>query len=189
MSNTPDEILTREIAKFAKSTNDRYGALAGAVGGALGSLPWSGAGLIGGAIGGAHSGNAAAAGAAWAAKRLGLNEFQGDVVTSLPLERALRECALVLEARGQLLVGDDAESTPLPTVRAIIHGGAMNMNPVFVAAQCQPACIENEGTTGARDHTLVHVYCAAKEGLVKQHAGQKTGELLLVELKKVLVSK
>ncbi|MET7496040.1 hypothetical protein [Streptomyces sp900116325] len=53
------------------------------------------------------------------------------------------------------------------TFRVITGGGALNMNPVVVTVDV---------TRGSERTTILHVRAIAKEGLIKQRAGQKTAE-------------
>ncbi|MFI9781287.1 MULTISPECIES: hypothetical protein [unclassified Streptomyces] len=53
------------------------------------------------------------------------------------------------------------------TFRVLTGGGALNMNPVVVTV---------DATRSGERTTALHVRAIAKEGLIKQHAGQKTAE-------------
>jgi hypothetical protein len=59
------------------------------------------------------------------------------------------------------------------TLRVITGGGALGMNPVVVTVD---ATRSGEGTT------TLHVRAVAKEGLVKQRAGQKVAERIAAVL-------
>ncbi|MGW6899590.1 MULTISPECIES: hypothetical protein [unclassified Streptomyces] len=53
------------------------------------------------------------------------------------------------------------------TFRVITGGGALNMNPVVVTVDV---------TRSSERTTILHVRAIAKEGLIKQRAGQRTAE-------------
>lgn len=59
------------------------------------------------------------------------------------------------------------------TLRVLTGGGALNLNPVVVTV--------NATRSGER-LTSVHVRAIAKEGLIKQRAGQKTAEQVAARL-------
>jgi hypothetical protein len=57
--------------------------------------------------------------------------------------------------------------TDRATLRVLTGGGALNMNPVVVTV---------EVTRSGERTTVLHVRAMAKEGLIKQRAGQKVAE-------------
>ncbi|MET7451337.1 hypothetical protein ABZT03_05435 [Streptomyces sp. NPDC005574] len=59
------------------------------------------------------------------------------------------------------------------TLRVITRGGALGMNPVVVTVDV---------TRGSEGATTLHVRAAAKEGLIKQRAGQKTAAFIATAL-------
>ncbi|MFJ9822358.1 hypothetical protein ACIRU3_45525 [Streptomyces sp. NPDC101151] len=59
------------------------------------------------------------------------------------------------------------------TLRVVTGGGALNMNPVVVTVQAM--------RSGERT-TILQVRAIAKEGLIKQRAGQKTAERIAAVL-------
>ncbi|RII13833.1 hypothetical protein DSC45_23035 [Streptomyces sp. YIM 130001] len=61
----------------------------------------------------------------------------------------------------------EAAGTDRVTLRVLTGGGALNLNPVVVTV---------EVTRSGEQTTAVHVRAIAKEGLIKQRAGQKTAE-------------
>jgi hypothetical protein len=63
--------------------------------------------------------------------------------------------------------------TDRATFRVVTGGGALNMNPVAVTV---------EATRSGEHTTAVHVRAIAKEGLIKQRAGQKTAKRIAVLL-------
>ncbi|MEU9782584.1 hypothetical protein AB0H92_16740 [Streptomyces phaeochromogenes] len=58
-------------------------------------------------------------------------------------------------------------TTDRVTLRVLTGGGALAMNPVVITADV---------TRGSGWATPIHVRAVAKEGLIKQRAGQKTAE-------------
>lgn len=60
-----------------------------------------------------------------------------------------------------------AAATDRVTLRILTGGGALNMNPVVVTLDV---------TRSGEQTTTLHVRAIAKEGLIKQRAGQKTAE-------------
>ena len=77
----------------------------------------------------------------------------------------------VRTALGELAPGVNPElveaATDRVTLRVLTGGGALNMNPVVVTVVA---------TRGSERITALHVRAIAKEGLIKQRAGQKTAE-------------
>ncbi|MCX4902966.1 hypothetical protein [Streptomyces sp. NBC_00878] len=66
-----------------------------------------------------------------------------------------------------------AAATDRVTLRVLTRGGALNMNPVVITVNV---------TRGGERTTTLHVRAIAKEGLIKQRAGQKTAEWIAVLL-------
>lgn len=121
-----------------------------------------------GAIGGGAGGRR---GATFTAKRLKKNVHVIDVTLSMPLSAAVDHVAGVLARAGDLLEAEGAQPPATErVVRAIVGGGLGNMNPVLI-------------TVGLADsgpeHTRVSVRGAAKEGLIKQRAGEKTAKRIV----------
>jgi hypothetical protein len=58
-------------------------------------------------------------------------------------------------------------------IRGVIGAGFINLNPAVVTVTM---------TVDGKDQTAVHIRGAAKEGLIKQHAGQKAAERLAAQL-------
>jgi hypothetical protein len=105
-------------------------------------------------------------GAAWTARRLPKNVHEITLILAVPVDQAITEVITLLERTGQVITrhgssGGDA------TVRAITGGGAMNLNPVVITVTTTPA--DSGGTA-------VHIRGAAKEGLIKQRAGEKAAQ-------------
>ena len=113
---------------------------------------------------------------------MSLREFERETTTHLPAEHARQVCANLLKDRGQLLDGEASATLSEPATCGIVGSGLANLNPVFVAVQCKPTSDHSGGNSG----THIHLYCAAKEGLIKQHAAEKVGEALFAEIKQLL---
>lgn len=106
-----------------------------------------------------QSGRAAGA----VARRLRENVYETETTLAAPLNEACAHVAGVLMAIGQVV----AETSPAggqAVVRAIVGAGAMNLNPAMLTVTM---------TSAADDRTTVHIRGAAKEGLIKQRAGEK----------------
>ncbi|WP_330302026.1 MULTISPECIES: hypothetical protein [unclassified Streptomyces] len=94
----------------------------------------------------------------------------GEFDRELPLgfDLALERVRAVL---AELSPGANPElveaATDRVTLRVLTGGGALNMNPVVVTV---------DATRGGERTTTLHVRAIAKEGLIKQRAGQKAVE-------------
>jgi hypothetical protein len=107
----------------------------------------------------------------WIVRRLPNDEGEAtQTITAPPVE-----VMSVLRA----LLGEQGEpqETPLPNqsfvVRAVVGSGSLNLNPTLVTVQVSPV---------AHDRSRVVVHGVAKEGLIKQHAGQKATEWVAQQL-------
>ncbi|MGW7208535.1 hypothetical protein [Streptomyces sp. NPDC054837] len=104
------------------------------------------------------------------AKLLGKNVHEIDLVIPLPFGDAVDRVVAVLGGGGRPVVslrvedGGDQEM-----LRAVVGGGLGGLNPVVVTVLV---------TKGAEDSSAVRLRAAAKEGLVKQRAGEKTATRL-----------
>jgi hypothetical protein len=152
-----DEILAAELGKV--------GAKAGAVGAAI-------AGQLGvpGTSGGSSRGGAW--GAAFAGRRLRKNVRETEITLAAPPDEVFVQVVSLIGAMGRVL----AQAGPADgrsVVRGIVGAGAMNLNPAVVTVTMVPA-----GDSG----TSVHLRGVAKEGLIKQRAGQKAVERLATRL-------
>ncbi|GGV87601.1 hypothetical protein ABZ178_17940 [Streptomyces massasporeus] len=104
------------------------------------------------------------------ARLLKKNAHEIDLVVPLPFDDAVQRVVGVLEGAGRsgrsahLESGGDQEM-----IRVVAGGGAGGMNPVVVTALV---------TRGAGNRTEVKLRAAAKEGLIKQRAGEKTAARL-----------
>ncbi|SMQ13845.1 hypothetical protein SAMN06272771_0122 [Streptomyces sp. Ag82_O1-12] len=104
------------------------------------------------------------------ARLLKKNAHEIDLVVPLPFDDAVQRVAGVLEGAGRpgrcahIESGRDQEM-----IRVVAGGGAGGMNPVVVTALV---------ARGTGNRTEVKLRAAAKEGLVKQRAGEKTAARL-----------
>ncbi|MFH8899110.1 hypothetical protein ACH4HG_22345 [Streptomyces coeruleorubidus] len=93
------------------------------------------------------------------------NVHEMDLVIPLPFDDAVERVSRVLNQAGravetrQAAPGRDGE-----TIRVVASGGAGGMNPVVVTALV---------SKGGENSSKVRLRAAAKEGLIKQRAGEK----------------
>ncbi|MFB6848166.1 hypothetical protein ACFCXS_25415 [Streptomyces sp. NPDC056373] len=113
----------------------------------------------------------AAAAGAWGgltrfvAKLMRKNVREIDLVVALPFDDAVEHVASVLGRAGRT-VGPVPESDEAQrTIRVVVGGGAGGLNPVVVTARVRQG--------GATD-SEVRLRAAAKEGLIRQRAGERT---------------
>jgi hypothetical protein len=140
-----DEILAAELGEL--------GAAGGRAGGAL-------AGVLGAHGAAAAGGRGGARGAQRAARRMRKDVHEIEIAVAVRLAEARVLVAGLIQATGRLI----EESEDPVIVRGVVGAGAMNMNPVVLTVTLSPAA------TGG---TTVRVRGAAKEGLIKQRAGEK----------------
>ena len=139
-----DEILAAELRGL--------GAAGGRAGGAL-------AGLLGARGAAAAGGGGGARGAERAARRMRKDVHEIETNVTVPPGEARSLVTGLIQATGRLI----EESDDPVIIRGVVGAGAMNMNPVVLTVTLSP---EASGTT-------VLVRGAAKEGLIKQRAGEK----------------
>ncbi|MEU9105539.1 hypothetical protein AB0D54_14390 [Streptomyces xanthophaeus] len=121
-----------------------------------------------GAVGAIGGGSGGRIGATFAARRLKKNVHEVPLTLAASLDAAAQHVAGVLAGLGNLLgTRGGADPDTQRTVRAVVGGGFGNMNPVVVTVTLTAA-----GPQG----TAVCVRGAAKEGLIKQRAGEKTAQ-------------
>ncbi len=110
-------------------------------------------------------------GAAAVSRRLRADIFEDGTSVSLPLGRARELVQKVLSDCGQLI---DPGVTPpfgeVVLVRAIVGAGGWNLNPTVVTVTL---------TESGPGQTEVRVRGVAKEGLIKQRAGQGAARRVL----------
>ncbi|MFJ4277520.1 hypothetical protein [Streptomyces massasporeus] len=100
------------------------------------------------------------------ARMLKKNAEEIDLVVPVPFDAAVRRVVAVLEGAGRPGRSAHVESgRDQEMIRVVAGGGAGGMNPVVVTALV---------TRGTGDCTQVKLRAAAKEGLIKQRAGEKT---------------
>ncbi|MFD7243904.1 hypothetical protein [Streptomyces massasporeus] len=100
------------------------------------------------------------------ARLLKKNDKTIDLVVPLPFDDAVQRVVGVLEGAGRPGRSVHVESgRDQEMIRVVAGGGAAGMNPVVVTALV---------TRGTGNRTEVKLRAAAKEGLIKQRAGEKT---------------
>ncbi|MEV4787213.1 hypothetical protein AB0K53_17505 [Streptomyces tuirus] len=104
------------------------------------------------------------------ARLLKKNAHEIDLVIPLPFDAAVQRVVGVLEGAGRSGRPAHVESgTGQEMIRVVAGGGAGGMNPVVVTALV---------TRSTGNCTEVVLRAAAKEGLIKQRAGEKTAARL-----------
>ena len=120
--------------------------------------------------------DAGSAAVGWVAKKLPDDAFQLTLQTPVDPAVALRTAHAVLEEKGRLC--DDLNVPPdVATVAAVVGSGFLGLNPAVVTVQVIPC--------GAGSTELV-VTGTAKEGLIKQHAGEKAARAIAQHLQQRL---
>ncbi|MEV8098638.1 hypothetical protein [Kitasatospora sp. NPDC085879] len=109
-------------------------------------------------------------GAAFVARRLPKNVHEIGLRLPLGLARAEARVTGLLARIGHRVAPRRGERAAervagRRTIRVMTGGGAWNMNPVLVTAVL---------TAEGPEETLLHLRAAAKEGLIRQRAGEKT---------------
>ncbi|WP_033306939.1 hypothetical protein RFN58_04290 [Streptomyces iakyrus] len=98
------------------------------------------------------------------------NVHEIDLEMPLPFDDAVRRVANVLGLAGRAVGPMHVEPcVDQKTIRVVTRGGALGMNPVVVTA-----LVTNCGMGSSK----VRLRAAAKEGLIKQRAGEKTATQL-----------
>jgi hypothetical protein len=100
------------------------------------------------------------------AKMMGKNVHEIDLLVPLPFDDAVRRVSGVLRGTGRAVAtvsaGSDEDDE---TIRVVVGGGAGGLNPVVVTARVLKA---------DQDSSEIWLRAAAKEGLIRQRAGEKT---------------
>ncbi|MFB7242076.1 hypothetical protein CW362_32300 [Streptomyces populi] len=100
------------------------------------------------------------------ARRMRKNVHEIDLVLPLPFEGAVEHVADVLARAGRVMgFARVGPGTDRETIRAVVGGGVGGLNPVVVTV-----LVSRGGVAGSE----VRLRAAAKEGLIKQRAGEKT---------------
>jgi hypothetical protein len=102
-------------------------------------------------------------GAKTVAKRLPNNEYELNLEIKCQPQKALETVFNVLSQQGQI-IEDFQTPTELPTICATVGSGFFNINPTLIKVQVAP--ITNETAR-------ISIFGTAKEGLIKQKAGEK----------------
>jgi hypothetical protein len=121
-----------------------------------------------GALGTEFGGSGGGRGATFAAKRLKKDVHEIDLTLPMSLGVAVNHVGGILAEAGRLLETEQPQPTATKrVVRAIVGGGLWNMNPVLITVGL---------TVDRPESTSIRIRGAAKEGLIKQRAGEKTGK-------------
>ncbi|MFF5897566.1 hypothetical protein ACFY8O_16740 [Streptomyces argenteolus] len=96
-----------------------------------------------------------------------------DLLLPLPFDDAVKRVSDVLGKAGHIIEPLAVRAGEDVTVRIVASGGAGGLNPVVVTARVLKA---------DDDHSEVWLRAAAKEGLIRQRAGEKTVALLAAQL-------
>jgi hypothetical protein len=148
-----DDILGRELAKLANAAGKSSEVEDSILSRELGKL------------GASYDGKADAA-IELTAKFLPDNTGKVTSVIAAPAAEVLKKAYEILKQEGTLT--DEPQSDPnVPTMCGIIGSGIMNMNPAIVKVYVAPF----SATT-----TRVLITGSAKEGLIKQHGGEKAAQ-------------
>jgi hypothetical protein len=108
------------------------------------------------------------------AKALRKNVHEIDLDMPLPFDDAVKRVAEVLGPAGRAGGSMQVEhGVNQETIRVVAGGGFGGLNPVVVTALV---------TRSGADSAKVRLRAAAKEGLIKQRAGEKTAERLAASL-------
>jgi hypothetical protein len=111
-------------------------------------------------------------GARWGARRMGKNVHEMDLTAAGPPDEVADRVASLLGALGRVVARQDPGDGGA-VVRGVFGAGSMNLNPAVVTVTM---------TASPGGGTAVHIRGAAKEGLIKQRAGQKAAERIAEQL-------
>ncbi len=118
--------------------------------------------LLVGALGEVGGGAGGRLGAESAGRRLRKNVLELDLAVSMTPEAAARRVQEVLADQGHVLRTEKADGESAVEVVGIVGAGFGNLNPAVVTVTIRPA----------EDGSRLVVRGAAKEGLIKQRAGE-----------------
>jgi hypothetical protein len=99
------------------------------------------------------------------AKLMRKNVHEIDLLVPLPFDDTVRRVAGVLGRAGRAVGTARIDSREEETIRLVAGGGVGGLNPVVVTARVLKV---DEG------RSEVWLRCAAKEGVIRQRAGEKT---------------
>jgi hypothetical protein len=116
-----------------------------------------------GQVGLAGGGRGGKAGARFTARRLKKNIYETTLSIRQPLGEAREKARRVLAGQGRLLEDSPSENGE-QMIRAVVGAGGLNMKPTLITVVL---CAEGP------DSSQVRIRGAAKEGLIKQRAGEK----------------
>ncbi|OII69391.1 MULTISPECIES: hypothetical protein [unclassified Streptomyces] len=101
---------------------------------------------------------------------LGKDVHEVELLVPLPFDAAVQHVSRVLGRAGRACAAPPAGSGGYAeTIRVVARGGALGMNPVVVTARV---------SKGGEHSSEVRLRAAAKEGLIRQRAGEKTAARL-----------
>jgi hypothetical protein len=100
------------------------------------------------------------------------NVHELDLTVAAPPDEIAERVASLLGSLGRIVDQRDAGADGT-VVRGVFGAGSMNLNPALVTVTIKD---------GAGGPTAVHIRGAAKEGLIKQRAGQKAAERIAEQL-------
>ena len=163
-----EELLVEKLGELGARSGSRGGAVGGGLGGGL-------SGFASGALGGRVGGRA---GARWATKRLRVDTAELILNLAASTTRIVTVATDILSHEGEVIEGSVADGNR-EGVRGVIGAGALNMNPAVVRVQATPL---------APEMSQVRVRAVAKEGLIKQRAGQEAAARIHDHLARVFSS-
>ena len=106
------------------------------------------------------------------ARRLNKNVHELDLMAAAPPDEIAERVASLLGSLGRIVDQQNSGAGEM-VVRGVFGAGAMNLNPALVTVTM---------SAGADGSTAVHIRGAAKEGVIKQRAGQKAAERIAEQL-------
>jgi hypothetical protein len=109
----------------------------------------------------------------WAARKLPSDAFQTEIEVAAPPDAVLRRAFDVLHELGRIR-DDVVHESEAPAVCAVVGSGFLRLNPALVTVEVSA---QEEG------RVRVLVSGVAKEGLIKQHAGEKAARRVAERLR------
>ncbi len=149
----------RELLEDEALLVQKLGELGARGGAAGGGLAGGISGLVSGALGGRAGGRA---GARWMSRRLRVDSAELTLDLAASTQRIVRAATDILRDEGEVTEGSFADGDE-EAVRGVVGAGALSMNPAVVRVHATPLGAEV---------SRVSVRALAKEGLIKQRAGQ-----------------